>query len=161
MELKKNIKDVLTLSFYLRGLKHKKRHVPFSNNSHSQGSKVFGKRHIIYNIAIVFNTLMKILCSQEILCLAFTAATTSCCLFSGLLAFSFVFSNWSCSAGLRSGDWLGHRRIFSTVLFCLPECEQAIQPYTPQNSSNRSDQCQFITWIHLSWTNRGLAHTWS
>ncbi len=35
------------------------------------------------------------------------------CLFVGLSAFSFVFSKWNaCSIGLKSGDCLGHCRIF-------------------------------------------------
>ena len=51
--------------------------------------------------------------SFVMLCQAFTAAVFSCCLFVGLSAFSFVFSKWNaCSIGLRSGDWLGHCRIF-------------------------------------------------
>ncbi len=46
------------------------------------------------------------------LCLTFTAADFSCCLFVGLSAFSFVFSKWNaCSIRLKSGDWLGHCKI--------------------------------------------------
>ncbi len=56
--------------------------------------------------------------SLEMLCQVFTAATLSCCLFVGLSAFSLVFSNWkACSIGLRSGDWLGHWRIFHFFAF--------------------------------------------
>ncbi len=44
---------------------------------------------------------------------AFTAADFSCCLFVGLSTFSFVFSKWNaCSIRLKSGDWLGHCKIF-------------------------------------------------
>ncbi len=51
--------------------------------------------------------------SFVMLCQAFTAADFSCRLFVGLSAFSFVFSKWNAySIGLRSGDWLGHCRIF-------------------------------------------------
>ncbi len=50
--------------------------------------------------------------SFMMLCQAFTAADFSYCLFVGLSAFSFVFSEWNaCSIGLQSGDWLGHCRI--------------------------------------------------
>ncbi len=56
--------------------------------------------------------------SFVMLCQAFTAADFSCCLFVGRAAFSFVFSKWnSCSIGLRSGDWLGHCRIFHFITF--------------------------------------------
>ncbi len=56
--------------------------------------------------------------SFVMLCQAFTAADFSCCLFVGLSAFSFVFSKWNaCSIGLRSGDWLGHCRIFHFFTF--------------------------------------------
>ncbi len=38
---------------------------------------------------------------------------TDCCLFVGLSAYSFDFSKWNAwSIGLKSGDWLGHCRIF-------------------------------------------------
>ncbi len=51
--------------------------------------------------------------SSVMLCQDFTAADFSCCLFVGLSAFSFVFRKWNaCSIGLKSGDWLGHCRIF-------------------------------------------------
>ncbi len=65
--------------------------------------------------------------SFVMLCQAFTAADFSCCLFVGLsflsdlsvgLSFSFVFSLWNaCSIRLRSGDWLGHCRIFHFFTF--------------------------------------------
>ncbi len=52
------------------------------------------------------------------LCQAFTVADFSCCLFVGLSAFSFVFSKWNaCSIELKSGDWLGHCRIFHFLTF--------------------------------------------
>ncbi len=51
--------------------------------------------------------------SFVMLCQAFTAADFRCCLFVGLSAFSFIFNKRNeCSIGLRSGDWLGHCRIF-------------------------------------------------
>ncbi len=55
--------------------------------------------------------------SFVMLCQAFTAADFSS-LFVGLSAFSFVFSKWNaCSIELRSGDWLGHFRIFHFFTF--------------------------------------------
>ncbi len=97
------------------------------------------------------------------LCQAFTATDFSCCLFVGLSAFSFVFSKWNkCSIRLKSGDWLGHCRIFhlftfkellllyvlgifwspfvlwsaaQSTLLHLAESGQRVHPYTLQNSS--------------------------
>ncbi len=52
----------------------------------------------------------------EMFCQVFNAATLGCCLFVGLSAFSLVFSNWkACSIGFRSGEWLGHWRIFHFI----------------------------------------------
>lgn len=51
------------------------------------------------------------LSSLEMVCQACSAAAFSCCLFVGLSAFCSPFSHWkACSAGLRSGDWLGQWR---------------------------------------------------
>ncbi len=62
------------------------------------------------NKIFIFNILFV---SFMMLCQAFTAADFSCCLFVGLSAFSFVYSKWNaCSIGLKSGDWLGHCKIF-------------------------------------------------
>ncbi len=56
--------------------------------------------------------------SFVMLCQAFTAADFSYCLFVGLSAFSFVFSEWNAfSIRLQSGDWLGHCRIFHFFAF--------------------------------------------
>ncbi len=55
--------------------------------------------------------------SFVMLCQAFTAADFSC-LFVGISAFSFIFSKWNaCPIGLKSGDWLGHCRIFNFFIF--------------------------------------------
>ncbi len=76
-------------------------------------------------------------------CQAFTAADFSCCLFVGLSAFSFVFSEWNaCSIRLKSGDWLcrilnfftfKNSRVAFTVCFGSPSsiCTMKHRPIQP------------------------------
>ncbi len=83
-----------------------------------RGSKVIWQTTIIRNITVVFNTWRQSgVSSLEMLYQAFTAAAFICCL--------FVFCLYPIS--LRSGDGLGHWRIFHFFTFrnswvAFPEC---------------------------------------